>query len=120
PSLSSLKHHHESGAGGSSSGGHSHTSYILSTNQTSRAEIGGSSGLDRTDSPQIGSGPNGSDEKPVAVVHGKKNRLAYSNEDESLNTSIKRFCMNNDRADMANFHILLPNGFVSGSAAAAA
>ncbi|RWS12326.1 Transcription factor CP2-like protein [Dinothrombium tinctorium] len=37
------------------------------------------------------------DDRPVAVVHGKKNRLACGHDDESVSSAIKRFCVSNDR-----------------------
>ena len=39
-----------------------------------------------------------SDVRPVAIVHGKKNRLALGHDDEvSVSTGIKRVCISNDR-----------------------
>lgn len=56
------------------------------------------------------------EEKPVAVVHGKKNRLAYSEDDhEAINSSIKRFCLqasSSGERDLSNVHILLANGVI--------
>ncbi|XP_075590940.1 uncharacterized protein LOC124491103 isoform X2 [Dermatophagoides farinae] len=43
---------------------------------------------------------NNQEEKPVAVVHGKKNRLAaygHDADDVVQSTTIKRFCLNSDR-----------------------
>lgn len=38
------------------------------------------------------------DGRPVAVVHGKKNRLAaYGHDDDNVTSAIKRFCVSNDR-----------------------
>jgi len=35
--------------------------------------------------------------RPVAIVHGKKNRLAYGHDDDSLSSGSKRFCVSNGR-----------------------
>ena len=43
-----------------------------------------------------------SDVRPVAIVHGKKNRLALGHDEESsVSTGIKRVCISNDR-DVSN------------------
>lgn len=55
------------------------------------------------------------DSRPVAVVHGKKNRLAYSNEDEAVTNAIKRFCLSNERESSllneVNRYLLTSNSF---------
>lgn len=117
PSLSSLKH--QDGNPIHHSTGHLNANLLLtsslSTNLLRHNDLATS--LDRNgDTPHIinASSGNNLDEKPVAVVHGKKNRLAYGNEDEVINTSIKRFCLNNER-DISNVHILLANGVIPGT-----
>ena len=116
PSLSSLKH--QDGHPLHHSTGHLNANLLLNSSLQSNLLRHNdlATSLDRNgDSPHIISAcsNNNLDEKPVAVVHGKKNRLAYGNEDEVGNTSsIKRFCFSNDR-DISNVHILLANGAIS-------
>ncbi|RWS31700.1 transcription factor CP2-like protein, partial [Leptotrombidium deliense] len=53
------------------------------------------------------------DDRPVAVVHGKKNRLACGLDDEGVSSAIKRFCVSNDRdtSSEAIRFLLTPQGF---------
>lgn len=108
PSLSSLKQHHDSGGHGSST---HNSSFLLASSLHSNIAIRNhdpNTSLERNiDSPHLNpnSVANG-DEKPVAVVHGKKNRLAYGHDDELVNSSIKRFCLSNER-DQSNVRIML-------------
>lgn len=103
PNLSALKqehnhhsnsHHHHNHHHQHNSVGHSPHSQQNSRNSQSDT----TSTLDRSNggSPLL---HTNSDEtnRPVAVVHGKKNRLAYGNEDEIVTTAIKRFCLSNER-----------------------
>ncbi|KAI7693510.1 Upstream-binding protein 1 [Sarcoptes scabiei] len=55
----------------------------------------------QTNSIQNSNSSNNNDEKPIAVVHGKKNRLAaYGTEDESNGN--KRFCLDRDHVSVNN------------------
>lgn len=50
-----------------------------------------------TNGASNGSSSNQDDVRPVAIVHGKKNRLAYGHDDESVSSGSKRFCVSNGR-----------------------
>lgn len=58
---------------------------------------------DASPSEPIGGHQNGNsnsnqeDVRPVAIVHGKKNRLAYGQDEESVSSGTKRFCISNVR-----------------------
>ncbi|XP_054162550.1 transcription factor CP2-like [Oppia nitens] len=53
---------------------------------------------------------------PIAVVHGKKNRLTYGTEDELVTTAIKRFCLSNEWESNLNEHnnrFLISNNYLN-------
>lgn len=129
PSLSSLKHQSGEQNGSSNHGLHGHHHHLHHPHQphhhphTSAHHHLNSSMLSslrslhstdlptslerNTDSPQLNGGTNSSssvlDEKPVAVVHGKKNRLAYGPDDDAHSvSSLKRFCLQAAGAERAN------------------
>lgn len=103
PSLSALKAHENS-----SNYGHHHA--LANSNQlvlASSLNLTTQRNHNQSTSDTLHSDNN--DEKPVAVVHGKKNRLVYSHdEDEPISMSIKRLCFTNDREN-SNVHILVSN-----------
>lgn len=103
----SHSHHHQHNSLGHSP--HSHHNSRTSQSESSVADRsnGGSPSLHTT-----GEEPN----RPVAVVHGKKNRLAYGTEDELVTTAIKRFCLSNEREANLNEHnnrFLISNNYVT-------
>ena len=103
PNLGALKHehhhnhhlshhhhgHHHSHQSHSGHSSHSHPNLRGNQSDSANDRSNGGSPLLHTSVDEAN--------RPVAVVHGKKNRLAYGSEDELVTTSIKRFCLSNER-----------------------
>lgn len=90
-------HHHHHGTSHHTSGdtGHSHLQSVCNSSTTG-SNLSTSNNLNNNNNNN-GSSPN-DEHRPVAIVHGKKNRLALGHDDElSVSTAIKRVCINNDR-----------------------
>lgn len=103
PNLTTLKHEpHSSGFGHHHShhhhSHHHHSSQLHNHHQSQRnSDLSSSSQNANSDRSSVNSPILQSQDdinRPVAVVHGKKNRLAYGNEDEFVT---KRFCLSNER-----------------------
>ena len=86
-------HHHNHNSVGHSSHSHQISRNTHSETSTVERNSGGS--------PLLHTSPDETN-RPIAVVHGKKNRLAYGNEDEVVTTAIKRFCLSNERENTLN------------------
>jgi hypothetical protein len=123
PNLNALKHehhnhshhHHNHHNSHHQHNSHLHSSHSQQNSRNSHSDT--SPTLDRSNggSPLL---HTNSDEtnRPVAVVHGKKNRLAYGNEDEIVTTAIKRFCLSNERESNIHEHnrfLLSNNNFIT-------
>lgn len=99
PNLSALKHeHHHNHHNGHHHHSHHHSHHSSLNHLNNRSTHSETSVNDRSNggSPLLHTNVDETN-RPVAVVHGKKNRLAYGSEDELVTTSIKRFCLSNER-----------------------
>jgi hypothetical protein len=125
PSLPTLKHEHSHHAVNLQNHHHHHHHHSHHSGHTSHNHINSrnshsenSSIIDRKEdsSPLLHTTNTDDNNRPVAIVHGKKNRLTYCNEDEIVPTAIKRFCLNNEReANINHEHkfLLTNNAFLA-------